>query len=1350
MLQLRRQGPSRQRLPLAKKVTLPLGAGSILTGYRKSPRSAPLPVIKVNIEGVGDVVALVDSGASSSAIRRSLARKLDQCIGPSVRFRSWDNKTVAVDSFVNMAVTWEGRKTMVERVATVKHPPFSVILGVDWIIASKSDLIVKEDKLVPVPQLTSDNEAKQSEAADPKSAVSNAESVRFGDVRVKFFKKNSLVGSTARERVYSYGEKEEAFNVSDELICSFQEGRPRKRTCGKTAKVLWRTRIPSESLKFVPCKLNQEHTGTVLVRATRCSFPGKEFCVPSCLASIRKGVVYVPVLNLSTTMLDFKLRDRITEIDFAYDARVQLVEDKKLLEEEEKEKLGSEEPPMCAAIHYQEPKPFANPQEEIQLGSGLSDEQRRRVLDVLAKHQKCFPQGEKLGSTSLVEFTIDTGDAKPQRSNPIRVSPSERKVIAQKVEKFLRQGLAQPSTSPWAASVVLVKKKLDQDYRFCVDYRRLNAVSKRDVYPLPRIDDVLDRLAGAKWFASIDLLSGYYQVPVAAKDREKTAFITPDGLYEFTRMPQGVQNGPACFQRLMDRVLRHLKWSMCLVYLDDCLVFGSTFDEFLERLHLVLTAIGNAGLTLNPRKCVFATDRVFHLGHVIDAEGIRPNPEKVSALSKMVVKNVKTLRSFIGVASFFRKFVPGFSVIAQPLFRLLKKKVPWSWGRDQDEAKNKLVEMLTSAPVLAHYDEDLEVVVQTDASQEGLGAVLLQDGGDGPRPISYISRGLSDVEKRRHCNELECLALVWALKKFRPYVYGKRFKVETDSSAVKWLFSKREVGKFGRWVLALQEYDFEVCHIRGVTNAVADGLSRNPLVGSTDGFSSTDLICSFISKVKLPTGLGSSELRFQQRLDPQIGPFFSLRKVNKQKFSKHFSLQNGVLYRKTKFGFAMCVPNTLRNTILYFCHDVPAAGHMGVEKTLGRVLQRYWWPRVTVDVRKYVLSCLFCQLHKHQTGTPFGLLRPIPPPTSCFESIVIDHLGPFKLTSEGNRHIIVAIDALSKYVELEAVPDTTAAKVVRFLNNNIVHRFGTPVRVVSDQGTAYTAKEVADAMEEWGIKHVFATGEHPQTSGLVERANRTLTLVLAAYVNTEHNDWDKELRKAAYAINTAKQSATEKMPFELVFGRVPRTPLENALSWPTDRPQSFDEFIYRVDRMRKEVYVRIINKQSKTKALADLRRRVMEPLKPGELVLVRRKIKKKGRTKKLLPKFTGPFQVVKQVGSGDNVCETTYLVEDLPDRRTKKRFRRFNAHVVQIRKFRPRAVVFDDSDDEEESPHSTEQEQPEPPRPVQQKRRTKKSATDNISTQQQRPPLPPSSRGRQRTRPARLNDYVLEERSGLV
>jgi hypothetical protein len=323
---------------------------------------------------------------------------------------------------------------------------------------------------------------------------------------------------------------------------------------------------------------------------------------------------------------------------------------------------------------------------------------------------------------------------------------------------------------------------------------------------------------------------------------------------------------------------------------------------------------------------------------------------------------------------------------------------------------------------------------------------------------------------------------------------------------------------------------------------VADGLSRNPLVDITDGFSSTEIVCPFVSKFNLPTGLERNELRFQQKVDPQLGPIFSLQCKTKDRFSKHFCTQNDVLYRKTKNEFAMCIPYTLRNTVLYFCHDVPAAGHMGAEKTLERVRQRYWWRQISVDVRKYVLFCLYCQLHKHQTGKPFGLLQPIPPPSSCFESVVIDHLGPFKETTRGNQ---------------------------------------------LSPGTAFTAKFTADAMKGWSIRHVFATGEHPQTSGLVERVNRTLALAIAAYVNTDHNDWDTHLKEVAFAINTSVQITTEKMPFEVVFARKPRTPLDNALSWPVDRPQSFEEFQSRVDDLRKEVYIRIIEKQSKVKALAD-------------------------------------------------------------------------------------------------------------------------------------------------------------------
>ncbi len=321
----------------------------------------------------------------------------------------------------------------------------------------------------------------------------------------------------------------------------------------------------------------------------------------------------------------------------------------------------------------------------------------------------------------------------------------------------------------------------------------------------------------------------------------------------------------------MDKVLAGLKWHMCLVYLDDVLVFGKTFEEHLARLELVLTALEQANLTLNVNKCVFGSTMVSHLGHVVDAEGIRPESEKVRALTTMPVTNLKSLRGFLGLASYYRRFIPDFAALARPLHLLLKKNAGWRWTERQEGAKNRIVERLTSAPVLAHFDDVREVTIQTDASQIGLGAVLSQDAGEGHRPVSFISRKLSDAETRYHANELECLAVVWALKKFRTYVYGRHFIVKTDSSSVKWMMGKKELkGKFSRWVLDLQEFDFTIEHVKGVDNQVADALSRNPaetIVETND--SQTEETCCIA--VNMPeTGLASNEVALLQQQDGQL------------------------------------------------------------------------------------------------------------------------------------------------------------------------------------------------------------------------------------------------------------------------------------------------------------------------------------------------------------------------------------------------------------------------------------------------------------------------------------------------
>ena len=395
---------------------------------------------------------------------------------------------------------------------------------------------------------------------------------------------------------------------------------------------------------------------------------------------------------------------------------------------------------------------------------------------------------------------------------------------------MLKRGIIEPSYSPWSSPVVIVKKKNGKD-RFCIDYRKLNNVTKKDNHPLPKIDEMLDKFQGSKWFTSIDLKAGFWNIPVKESDKEKTAFITSEGLYQFKVMPFGLCNAPSTFQRCMHKVLGNLIYTKAPVYLDDINVHSATFEQHLIDLQEVFDKLRAANLKLGKDKCFFCKDEIEFLGYVVSKDGIKTEDSKIEKVKNFPIpKNTTQLRGYLGLVGYYRKFIQGFSTISKPLSTLLKKKQEYIWGKDQQSAFDELKEKLICAPILRYPDFNKPFRLYTDASGIALGAVLHQEFEDGyEHPIHYISKTLTETEKKWHSTELEIYAVVWAIEKLRYYLHGQKFTVVSDYNNLKWWFKQPIKGpRQTRWMLKLQEYDFDIEYKKGAENNVADGLSRIP------------------------------------------------------------------------------------------------------------------------------------------------------------------------------------------------------------------------------------------------------------------------------------------------------------------------------------------------------------------------------------------------------------------------------------------------------------------------------------------------------------------------------------------
>lgn len=696
-------------------------------------------------------------------------------------------------------------------------------------------------------------------------------------------------------------------------------------------------------------------------------------------------------------------------------------------------------------------------------------------------------------------------------------------ILNEEVDELLRLDRIESSFSPYSSPVVLVRKK-QGTWRMCIDFRQINAAAEPDAYPLPQINSILDQLREAKYISTIDLKNGYWQIPLDAKSRPYTAFTVPGrGLFQWKVMPFGLHSAPATFQRILDTIIGPELHPRVFAYLDDIIVLGRSFEEHVENLTTVFNRLLKAQLQINFDKSEFVQNSLKYLGHIVCSEGIHTDPSKIEAIKEMSApRTIKELRRILGVASWYRRFVPDFSTLVEPMTRLLKKKIPWKWDTEQEEAFYKLKQKLTEAPILRCPNFAQPFFLQTDASGEGLGAVLFQRNSDEEAVVAYASRMLNEAERKYSVTEQECLAVLWGIRKMRPYLEGYHFTVITDHQSLKWLHSlQNPSGRLARWALELQQYDFDIEYRRGKLNVVADALSRSLLPNEHESYP--------LAAVAEPKY--SWYERTFKKVQENIQKYPDFQIVDGRLF-KHIARKSNISdYPQWK----LCIPNDRIKEILEESHDDVAAGHLGVHKTTKRVQQNYYWPGMARDIRRYIRSCNICGKYKVEQVKRAGLMYTLVTERP-WEVICADFIGPLPKSSKGNSWLLVLLDKFSKWVELIPLRSATANAVVTALKERIIYRFGCPKTLISDNGSQFSGNLLNDFLRSMSIEHQYTAPYTPQENP-TERANRVIKTMIAQNAGENHRLWDQYLAEIAFAINTAVHETTKHSAAQIIFGR---------------------------------------------------------------------------------------------------------------------------------------------------------------------------------------------------------------------
>lgn len=872
----------------------------------------------------------------------------------------------------------------------------------------------------------------------------------------------------------------------------------------------------------------------------------------------------------------------------------------------------------------------------------LTSEEKQQVLDLLKNYESSW-RNQRRGLIKEVSHVIKLDTARPLVTKARKFCREQQDAIEKEIEKMLADGVIRLSGSPYASEIVMVKKKTGE-WRVCVDYRLINKHTVTDSYPMPRIPDLLRSIKNSTFLVSLDLRSGYWQIPMDPESKSATAFRSPQGLYEFEVMPFGLKNAPATFQRTMDFLLGDLYSKGVGVYLDDILIHSTSFTETKDLLVQTIHRLQGAGLTINIEKSSFFETEIEYLGHIVGNGALKPNPKKVSILSKIRIPATSTeLRSLLGMFGYYQQYIHRFSEIVESWTNALKglskgnQKIEWTL--EMQLALEKCSKMLSEAVLKIPIDSDV-FLLETDASNTAIAGILSVRRDNKWAPIEFVSKKLSGAELRWPTREKEAFAIIHCLRKFDGFLRTRRFTVHTDHQSLKWL-KEALTGKLARWASRLQEYEMDICWKKGSEIQHVDFFSRHIDPDS-------DIQPRMIYNITV----GEEAYRL-----PSLAEVISAQ-------TTVVSLERGFIRRDnvTYYRNGIWPPSQFRLSIIEACHSLPPNCHPGVKRTKSSVLKVFNWPKLHEDVTKYVRGCLYCQFSRPGLERLQGVLK-THPISRIFETVYVDF---WHCSYKGESKIVLTmVDQASKWVEAKLIPDQKGCTVADTLLQEWFCRFGVPLKIITDNDPPFISDSLERVAAQMGIEKVRTTPYHPQGNAPVEAFHKTLNKRLFMFnQRAESVPFETALQLILWSYRAVMHTTLGESPFFMLFGTDPLPPLEN--DW---------RFFQRIPEQDRLKFLNLIREETQLKAYQrfkyyndEAQRRIIDSsVAEGDLVLIRNQPKellqaatRDGTSKKLVPRWSLPNRVIRK-----NKNSNRFVVRSLMTGRERE------VHITDIRGISP-------------------------------------------------------------------------------